>query len=66
MKSVEFTRETVRLTVLYRGCVGVPENDRTASRGGIVVLPVGEEINTFTPVQHPANDMTTATVTTHF
>ena len=30
------------------------------------VLPVGEEINTFTPVQHPANDMTTDTVTTHF
>ena len=34
--------------------------------GGIVVLPVGEEINTFTPVQHPANDMTTNIVTTHF
>ena len=34
--------------------------------GGIVVLPVGEEINSFTPVQHPANDMTTDTVTTHF
>ena len=34
--------------------------------GGIIVLPVGEDINSFTPVQHPANDMTTATVTTHF
>ena len=34
--------------------------------GGIVVLPVGEDINSFTPVQHPANDMTTDTVTTHF
>ncbi|MBR4183717.1 MAG: PolC-type DNA polymerase III, partial [Lachnospiraceae bacterium] len=34
--------------------------------GGIVVLPVGEEINTFTPVQKPANDMTTDTITTHF
>ncbi len=34
--------------------------------GGIVVLPVGQEINTFTPVQHPANDMTTNIVTTHF
>lgn len=34
--------------------------------GGIVVLPVGEEINSFTPVQHPANDMTTDIVTTHF
>ena len=34
--------------------------------GGIIVLPLGEEINSFTPVQHPANDMTTDTVTTHF
>ncbi len=34
--------------------------------GGIVVLPVGEHINSFTPTQHPANDMTTDTVTTHF
>lgn len=34
--------------------------------GGIVVLPMGENINTFTPVQHPANDMTTDIITTHF
>ncbi len=50
---------------IVQGCVGVR---RTTGQhpGGIVVLPVGEEINTFTPVQHPANDMTTPTVTTHF
>ncbi|MCR5272193.1 MAG: PolC-type DNA polymerase III [Lachnospiraceae bacterium] len=50
---------------ILQGCIGVR---RTTGQhpGGIVVLPVGEEINTFTPVQHPANDMTTATVTTHF
>ena len=50
---------------IVQGCVGVR---RTTGQhpGGIVVLPVGEEIHTFTPVQHPANDMTTATVTTHF
>ena len=34
--------------------------------GGIVVLPMGWSIYTFTPVQHPANDMETATITTHF
>ena len=30
------------------------------------MLPHGEEIYSFTPVQRPANDMTTMTVTTHF
>ena len=30
------------------------------------MLPLGEEINSFTPVQLPANDMTTDIVTTHF
>ncbi len=30
------------------------------------MLPVGEDINSFCPVQHPANDMTTATITTHY
>jgi DNA polymerase-3 subunit alpha (Gram-positive type) len=30
------------------------------------VLPLGEDINSFTPVQHPANDMNTDIVTTHF
>ena len=34
--------------------------------GGIVVLPVGEDINSFTPVQHPANDLETDIITTHF
>ncbi|MBR5739414.1 MAG: PolC-type DNA polymerase III, partial [Lachnospiraceae bacterium] len=34
--------------------------------GGIVVLPFGEDINTFTPIQHPANDPTTPIITTSF
>ncbi|EKC46716.1 protein containing Bacterial DNA polymerase III, alpha subunit domain protein, partial [human gut metagenome] len=29
-------------------------------------MPLGEEIDSFTPVQHPANDMTTDIITTHF
>lgn len=34
--------------------------------GGIIVLPYGEEIHSFTPIQHPANDMSSNIVTTHF
>lgn len=33
--------------------------------GGIIVLPFGEDINSFTPVQHPANK-DTSIITTHF
>ena len=34
--------------------------------GGIIVLPRGEEIHSFTPVQRPANDVNSPTITTHF
>ena len=58
-------KRTCEINRIVQGCVGVR---RTTGQhpGGIIVLPVGEDINSFTPVQHPANDMTTATVTTHF
>lgn len=50
---------------IVQGCVGVR---RTTGQhpGGIIVLPVGEDIDSFTPVQHPANDMSTSIITTHF
>lgn len=50
---------------IVSGCVGVR---RTTGQhpGGIIVLPHGENIYSFTPVQRPANDMNTKTITTHF
>ncbi len=34
--------------------------------GGIIVLPLGEDINRFTPVQRPANDVDSQITTTQF
>ena len=58
-------KRSCEINRIVQGCVGVR---RTTGQhpGGIIVLPHGEEIYSFTPVQRPANDMTTKTVTTHF
>jgi len=58
-------KRNVEIERLVEGLLGVR---RTTGQhpGGIVVLPHGEEIYSFTPVQRPANDMNSKIITTHF
>ncbi|MBR6093809.1 MAG: PolC-type DNA polymerase III [Lachnospiraceae bacterium] len=58
-------KRNCEITRIAQGCIDVR---RTTGQhpGGIIVLPLGHDINQFTPVQHPANDMETDTITTHF
>jgi len=64
-KNEAMTKRGCEIARIAEGCIGVK---RTTGQhpGGIIVLPIGEDINTFTPVQHPANDTGTDIITTHF
>ena len=58
-------KRTCEINRIVGGCTGI-RRSTGQHPGGIIVLPLGEDINLFTPVQHPANDMTTDIITTHF
>lgn len=50
---------------LARGLVGAK---RTTGQhpGGVMIVPEGEDVHRFTPLQHPADDAQAGTITTHF
>ena len=58
-------KRTCEINRIVGGCTGI-RRSTGQHPGGIIVLPLGEDINSFTPVQHPANDTTTDIITTHF
>jgi DNA polymerase III subunit alpha, Gram-positive type len=50
---------------LVRGCAGVKKTTGQHP-GGIMVIPRHMDVHHFTPIQFPADDRTSGTVTTHF
>lgn len=68
MKFLEHTGRTVSKHEIDRLCAGCAGVKRTTGQhpGGIVVVPIENDILEFTPVQYPADQKQKDTITTHF
>lgn len=67
-KYFEERSQVKRRAEINRLCLGCAGVKRTTGQhpGGLMVIPQGEDVHTFTPLQRPADDVKTTTTTTHF